>query len=316
MSLLVNNFQFRTKSIVQYYSYPLVSNKTGQIAYHFRNKENRENTATYTGEITKGSKKRLQRAISLFVQATRERQVLNPVTGRHMSFRYNFITLTMPPSENSTDAKYCHKYLLQPFLRTLRRKYGLKNYVWKCELQKNDNVHYHLTTDTFIHYQDLRNEWNHVLDLRGMLDNYKAKYGHSDANSTDVKKVHKVQDMEAYLIKYVTKEDAQGRKLNAKVWDCNQSLKQAKYFVVEGSDRLERDLYQLEQDGVVRVYTGERFAIFKFKNYDIRRLLTPDQYKAYHYHMTTIRNAKEPYYQNEDYCENWGCSDYRMYLPR
>lgn len=316
MSLQVSNFQFRTKSIIQYYSYALPSNRVSTINYHFKNKENREKAETYSGQITKGSKKRLQRAISLFVQSTRERQILNPVTNRHMSFRYNFITLTMPASENSTDAKYCHKHLLQPFLRTMRRKYGLKNYVWKCELQKNNNVHYHITTDTFIHYQDLRNEWNHILDLRGMLDNFKAAHGHSDPNSTDIKKVQKVKDMEAYLIKYVCKEDTEGRKINAKVWDCSTTLKQAKYFTIEGSDRLERDLYQLEQKGVLRVYSSERFAVFKFKEYDIRRLLTPDQYKAYHYHMSTIRNAKELYYQNDDYREGRGCTDYRMYLPR
>lgn len=315
LNLTISNYQFRTKSIVQYYSYALHSRKSTNIAYHLKDEKNRLKIQTYSGEITTGSKKRLTRAISLLIQSTQERQVLNPVTNRMMSFKLNFITLTMPPSEFSGDAKFCHKNLLEPFLRTMRRKYGMRNYIWKCELQKNLNVHYHLTTDTFINLKNLRNEWNAILDRNNMLEGFKAKYGHSNPNSTDIHKVYKVRNFENYLIKYVTKKNESGHVLNAKVWDCSKALKTAKYFVIEGSDRLGIELERLEREKVVTRYSADNFSIFKFENYDIRRLLTPDQYKAYFYHLKTIRNEKELYYQDYEKRPSWDYNDFRSYLP-
>lgn len=316
VNLQISNYQFRTKSIIQYYSYALPTKVKDNIAYFLKDEANRLRVKTYAGEISAGSKKRLTKAISLLIQSSQERQILNPVTNRMTSFKLNFVTLTMPLSEMSGDAKFCNKMLLEPFLRALRRKYQMKSYVWKAELQKNGSVHYHLTTDTFIHLTSIRSEWNRILDANGMLEGFKQTYGHNNPNSTDVHKVYKVKNLENYLIKYVTKKDEQGRVLNSKVWDCSRNLKQAKYFVIEGSNRLEAELRDLEQKQVVTRYSTDTFSIFKFNNFDIRRLLTPDQFKAYFYHLKQIRNDKELYYQNADYRPDWEREGFRNYLPR
>lgn len=315
VSLHIDNYQFRTKSIVQYYTYALPTRVKENIAYFLKDEANRLRIKTYSGEMTVGSKKRLTRAVSLLVQSSQERQVLNPVTNRMMSFKLNFVTLTMPISEKSKDAKFCNKSLLEPFLRTLRRKYSVKSYIWKCELTKQNNVHYHLTTDTFINHTNLRNEWNRVLDREGMLEGFKAKYGHNNPNSTDIHKVYKVKNFENYLIKYVTKPNANGVALNAKVWDCSRNLKNAKYFVIEGSARLYMELERLEQQKVLTRYSSDNFSIFKFENFDIRRLLTPKQFKAYFYHLKCIRDDKELYYQSPESRPGWDSDDFRSYLP-
>lgn len=292
-NLEIDNYQFRTNSIIQYFTYALTPRKKEGIRYFLADQKNREAVATYTGQITKGSKKRLTRAISLLVQSSQQRQILNPVTNRMMSFKLNFVTLTMPPSEKSKDPKHCHKNLLEPFLRTARRKFNVTSYVWKCELTEQGNVHYHLTTDTFMHLTQIRDEWNKILNRSGMLEDFYKKHGHRNPNSTDVHKVYKIKNLEAYLIKYVSKEDKKGRTLNAKVWDCSTNLKKAKYFTIEGSHRLGLELERLEKEKVLSRYSGERFSIFKFQDFDIRQLMTKEQYTEYYLHLKAIRNESQ-----------------------
>lgn len=113
------------------------------------------------------------------------------------------------------------------------------NYVWKAELQKNGNIHFHLTTDIFIHYMLIRREWNNAISKLGYIERYaqthsqltfdeynyyRSQQGSSDIeknkkaysyglrtnwrspNTTDVKSVKNVKSLSAYLAKYLTKE--------------------------------------------------------------------------------------------------------------
>ena len=135
--------------------------------------------------------------------------------------RINFITLTFSCSE-LINLKEGYNNALKPFLRWLKEVQKCDLYVWKAEYQKDTDyygkekvhggqLHYHITTNKFIHHTEIRNKWNYIQKQNGYLQEYWNKHGHYDVNSTDVHAVYKIKDIESYLIKYVSKSVEIGR---------------------------------------------------------------------------------------------------------
>ena len=250
----------------------------------------RETHSTYSGKITKGSKKRMTKAISLLIQSTKTREIHNPVSNTKHQFKLSFITLTIPECDIKPDAKFCNKNLLEPFIRVLRRRYGLKNYVWKLELQANGMVHYHFTSNMFIVHTDLRNEWNNLLRKNSLLIDFHTRTGKHDPNSTDIHSVKNVNNLEAYLIKYVTKDDQNGEAVNGKIWDCSLALKKAEYFTTHSTHDYQDRLRRMEIEGSITSYSGDRFIIYQFKENPVHVLLDEICKRNYYIHLNNIRN--------------------------
>lgn len=240
------------------------------------NVENLKEMAKYTGQMTAGARKRLSKAISLLITSSPTRYEYSKITQRTSAFKLSFITLTLPDVEQAKDAKWCHKNMLEPILLFLRRYHSLKSYVWKCELQQNGSIHYHITSDCFIAYTDLRNQWNSLLNKHGLLVEFKAKYGHDNPNSIDIHSTREVRNMESYLIKYIAKEHQNQQAINAKIWDCSLNLKVAKYFkaVVDSvtSEAITRalmdssaDVIELETCTVIKFPSAE-YVTYYFKH--------------------------------------------------
>lgn len=296
MSTLVNLsypiLQFRSRSIVAYneYVYPRSGSHRSILSAHLSNV--RANHKSYSGTITKGSKKRLTKAVSLLVQSTKTREIKNPVTEKWQSFKLSFITLTIPECSKKPVGSFCNRYLLEPFIRVLRRRYGLKNYVWKLELQKNGMVHYHFTSNVFINHVTLKEEWNKILDKNDLLVDYRRRTGNLFPNSTDIKSVRNIKNLEAYLIKYVTKETQNGEKVNSKIWDCSLALKKAEYYSTSSTYDYQERLKSLEDQGSVTSYAGDRYVIFKFKENPIDLVLNNVEKRNYYIHLNDIRNGK------------------------
>lgn len=227
-----------------------------------------EKRERYKGYVSDGVKKRMKKCITLLLQSTPYKYKTNPVTGRTMAHKVSFITLTTPTHEKSLDAKFCHKHLLEPFLRILRRKHSLKSYIWKVELQANGQVHYHITGDSVIHHRELRNIWNGLLDKHLMLQEFEQKYGHKEPNSTDIHNVYKVRNLEAYLVKYICKEYQNETKLNAKIWDCSKNIKESDYFKFQLDTVSHQIIRQLQETQQVVTKYFEKAIFFDFRTND------------------------------------------------
>lgn len=218
------------------------------------------------GELSKTSATKLKNAINWLTAAAPMKTIYHKSSGQKFKFKLNFITLTLPTTEHEISDDYFKKKILHNFLNTARYKFGLKNYVWKVEAQKNGNIHAHLTTDTFIHYADLSKAWNKILSTHGLIEAYTTKHkamsfddynvtynkgnarlisqvrdayekgvssGWTQPNSTDVKAVHKIDDIAAYLIKYMAKSEAGKRPIKGRLWGCSYNLSQANNLTVE-----------------------------------------------------------------------------------
>jgi hypothetical protein len=230
-----------------------------------KNQENLSNNQL-TGVLSSKASRRLSNSVNWLIASAKQKSILDRKTNKRFSFKINFITLTLPTTEHGISDNYFKSKLLHNFINTCRYKYDLKNYVWKVETQENGNIHAHFTTDTFIHYEELRKVWNTILSKHGILQKYTSKHlklSFSDycnayykegkttieqlqkaydfgvatkwtqPNSTDVHAVHKVKDIGAYLAKYMSKKEEGRRIIKGRVWSCSVNLSDKNKLVVE-----------------------------------------------------------------------------------
>lgn len=281
--------QFRGKKVLVYYETQYTCSKSLQI---FRSENMKlQQQAAYSGKLTAGAKKRLTKAISLLVQGTRKRWILNPVNHRQQLHQLTFVTLTISDPTINITGKDAHKKLLSPFLDWMRKTKKVNTYVWKAELQKNGQLHYHITTPDFIHWRELRDKWNELQKRHGFLDAYFKKQGHYDANSTDVHKVYKIKDVEAYLIKEIAKgiQNAQG--IGGKVWDCSENLKKGKYHRTYMKENHHSFMEAAVNECLAEKFVGEQFVIYNFKEPPQEYLLSEDEFKKFRTWLRVLQNS-------------------------
>ena len=193
-----------------------------------------EKVQAYSGEMSAGSRKRLQDACELMIAITQKKWYNHPLTGKRLSFRIALITTTLSAPQGGISDREIKKGLLEPLLRKLR-KYGLRNYIWKAERQRNGNIHFHIFVDAFIDKTDLRNIWNRLQAKYHFIQAFRTKHGHSDPNSTDIKAVVTEDGLIKYMLKYMIKpvDKAEQKEIGrpddkkdtGKVWDCSKALK-------------------------------------------------------------------------------------------
>lgn len=195
----------------------------------------------HSGVVSQKSSSRIKSKINWLIYKSNKQQVKYPNGTISSNFRICFITLTLPSRQRHTDIEL--KQCLDRFLTILRNRYRMVDYVWKAELQKNNNIHFHITTNIYIHYMTIRSIWNRCINRLGYVDRYQERfsgmsyqsyfkvmskkykkvgkpvdankikksfnYGQrtnwSSPNSSDVKTVFKVNSLSAYISKYLTK---------------------------------------------------------------------------------------------------------------
>jgi len=200
--------------------YPKNSNRSdAQKAAEKHLKKNAHNS-----EISAKAAKKIKDAVNWLYFSAVDKTVFLKEENKTFSFKVNLITLTMPDSKIEVDGKAFKKDLLQPFLDYGRKTWDLKNYVWKLEYHKSGKIHCHLTTDVFIHHQKIKNYWNSLMAKKGLMKEFAAVHGHSDPNSTDVHACWKVEDLGAYIAKYMSKQLDSENEMKGRIWGCSYSL--------------------------------------------------------------------------------------------
>lgn len=152
--------------------------------------------------ISSKSSERLKSAIFLLCESATTKRIWDKDWQRWFSFKVNFITLTLPSKQVHADADI-YRSIFKPFIRWWRGKNPSLLYIWKAEKQDNGNIHFHLTTNSFIHWRLLRSKWNSHCDSLGYLQRTSTQ----DPNSTDVHSVRDIQNLPNYLASYMSKKD-------------------------------------------------------------------------------------------------------------
>lgn len=214
-----------------------------------------------------------------------------PVT----NYKLIFITLTLSAAQIHSDNTIKLK-LLQPFLRILRNRWKVKNYLWKAEAQDNGNIHFHITTDQFINWKALREVWN---TLQENL-NYVSRSKIEDPNSTDIHAVYRLNNPAAYICGYIGKKDLYKKELKHQVWEehyyknllqitaCDIKTKQ----VIGIKRPIEGKIYDCNNElkRIKAVWQGERIFADEVEQ---ELLAGQKQLKENFFTVTFIRNLKE-----------------------
>lgn len=271
--------QVRKNSVVLYYEllrhrHRLNNRKTWQSKNLHKD--------AYQGKVTAGVRKRLTKAVNLLLQMTKPAFIKNPVTNQYQYHTISFITLKITSAENIT-GRMAYDNCFNHFLDWLTRTNGTKLFVWKLELEKRGQVHYHITTPDFIDYRLIRKKWNSLLRKAGYLDDYAKEHGHYDANSTDIHEVNHVTNLAPYLVKAFADSIEAAEKIkktrngkntdqigaemgkdqqndtgtDGKIWGCSELLSAAKYVTFACGHRHFEAIESLKAAGKVREITSE-----------------------------------------------------------
>lgn len=189
------------------------------------NQVNLSSTA-HNGLISYKASKRIKLAIQWLLCLADNKAFVRPKNGKLYKFKVNFITLTLSGEQRHSD-QVIKKELLNHFLQVAKYKWGVKNYVWRAETQKRGAIHFHILTDKYIAWSDLRTTWNRIQAKLGYVQQYFEKFGKTNPNSTDIHSIRKVKNLAAYISKYCTKE-SQYRSIDGKQWGLSLGLSKLK----------------------------------------------------------------------------------------
>lgn len=194
---------------------------------------------SHKGRISPVALRKIKKAIDYTVFLAQPKSLPNTLHGKDFKFRLNLITLTLSSPQIHSDLEIKTK-ILQPMLNCFRQKWKIINYVWRAEKQGNGNIHFHIITDKFIPWLQLRNDWNRFQQALGYVDRYRElqlkwhsegfklrsdliktwsaqkqkeawqkglKNEWNNPNSTDVHSLRTVNNIKNYFVKYLTKDN-------------------------------------------------------------------------------------------------------------
>lgn len=279
--------QLRHDAILLYYEPQYSHSKSAK--WKQRKLNNFKEKKGYTGTVTRHTKKRISKAINIMLQTAEQKIIFNPVSHRKEKFKINFITLTISSKERHITANEGYTMLLKPFLKWLTKTKSVNTYIWKAELQKNGQLHYHITTTTWIHWKEIRNKWNYLLAKNGMLKQYAKEHKHANANSTDVHKVYKIRNLSAYLHKELCKSIQNIEATRGKIWDCSNNLKGQNYFKVEFDEEHEKLLLKASRKMTLVEYQDTQFTLIRGNKYLSRMMLNKNEAEEYSKWISDIR---------------------------
>lgn len=123
-----------------------------------------------------------------------------------------------------------------------------------------------------------------------MLKEFKAQYGHDNPNSTDIHAVHKINNLEAYLVKYITKEYQNETKLDAKIWDCSKNIKTADYFKAPLDFTTHQIIRKLQKTKEIITHYFEKAIFLDFKTSDYYVHFTDFLREQFFTHLENIQS--------------------------
>jgi hypothetical protein len=227
-------------------------------------------------ELSIIAKRKMSKAIDYLLVTSVEKKQLERLTGKLVTFKIAFVTLTLPSQQVHTDSEIISKCLNQ-LLTELRKYHNVKKFVWRAEKQKNGNIHFHLLTDTFIPWYELRNRWNRILNKLHYVDKFQEKHGHRTPNSTDVHSTRKIKNIKKYVTKYMQKVDSKANEGKLKsgqidqesyrLWSCSQNLSKIKGCQLVIDNEIAKEITKIVNSSKCHSFHSSYFSVW-YINYD------------------------------------------------
>lgn len=190
------------------------------------------------GDITQSARKKILKIAETYLTTISINNVIRNRNGLRKTRIPVFITLTYPsvPTQSDNELKRRH---LGEFTKWLTRTKDCKAYIWRAETQQNGNLHFHIFTDKFIAWTDVRAVWNSIVGKDGYVEEFRKMHGHANPNSTDIELIEDINVASAYIAKYLTKDSyGEARKQQGRVWGCSDNIRKIEPYHETQEDRL------------------------------------------------------------------------------
>ncbi len=164
-----------------------------------------DRTALPYSNFSPGSRKRLKESLNKWIDTVTYAVELLKIKSILPIRRHTFITLTLSSTQIHCD-KFIKRELLNKFLINAKARYNAKNFIWKAELQENQNLHFHLLSEAHVPHEQLRLDWNKYQEQHGYVSRSNNFEYNKNPNSTDIHELKKIRNVTAYCAKYMSKE--------------------------------------------------------------------------------------------------------------
>lgn len=270
------------------------------------------------GKISKTAGRKINRAIDYITYLAQPKRLPYTQHGKGLLFRLNFITLTLSSEQIHTD----HDIMLRifsPFLQSLRQKWHVSNYIWRAERQSSGSIHYHIVTDRFIPWNELRNVWNRHQQALGYITRYRnnqinwhregfcprpelyktwprtkqykaylegIRHDWQSPNSTDVHSLKLITNVKAYFKKYMTKE-GQNSFIEGRLWGCSARLSNITGARVAEYSKIDQELRKIEADKSIKIFTSEFFTTIFITPAELNKIGCPEILSVFEEYIRT-----------------------------
>ncbi len=239
-------------------------------------------------------KSKIRFSVNLLVAQAKWKEVENPTTKSLYRFKINFITLTLSAPQKNVSDRIIKSKMLEPWIRNMRNVHGLRSYVWRAERQKNGNIHFHFSTDTYLPYDAVRDVWNHQQAKFHFITDFQHKNHSQFPNSTDVHSVANIKNLAAYLVKYMMKDEKGLDTIEGKVWDCSQNLKLRDRVTYEMSVQDFALMRKLVEKFPDRAINTDHCSIFQLSEKEMQTYLPANYFDDYKKWLLEVYHAADP----------------------
>lgn len=214
--------------------------------------QNQDEKKGYNGEISKRTKAKIQALMHNWLLSGKVAAKNGyQTTKRSSKLIATFCTVTLPTKQAHSDQEV-RRSALNGLIQEMKRKAGLKNYIYVSELQKNGNIHFHIIVDTKIGKWKLRNMWRKQMYLMGYLDTYSKYEAGQKYLATQADAIDDVSKVGKYISKYMAKTNSvvqQGKKLEGRLWGMSDGVRQYEGVVMSWKEA--------KQSGIIKIWEKE-----------------------------------------------------------
>jgi len=180
---------------------------------------------------------------------TRTRNMIRRLILANFDNGSKFVTLTF--KENITELSEANKYF-DRFIKRMRRKYAGFKYIAVVEFQKRGAVHYHMLSDLpYIKASEMEQLWGN-----GFIK---------------INRITHVDNVGAYVIKYMTKDMSDIRLFNSKAYNASKGLQKPVTVRGELAEEIHR-MYGNAKEVFTNSYTSEYLGQVTYKEYNLKRI--------------------------------------------
>lgn len=242
--------------------------------------------APYSGEITAAAQKRMKRCLLLWAESLELFNVKYRHEVKANERKLVFLTLTLSAVQVHSDREVKSK-ILKPFMRWLRESKSCDNYIWKAEVQKNGNIHFHVIIDQFVVKDEIRFKWNECQDNLGYFAQYQRKFGVKQAPSTQIEVVQNQDQIERYIAKYISKQE-HTRTIEGRLWEASNKVKSLRYFEIERDTTTEKNLQKATMDKHFKFEALDNCNIYTSLDQSIESILSTTSLQLYEVYKRSL----------------------------